>query len=171
MFENNNEGYHASTLHGGPLHDFMPSERAEFPEADAADARFLRYNGTLHKDASFNPTQVAQRPIFPGLNDFDRNRMTFAKIPPTLSLVMMSDMVIYFILGPTGPETMEQDVGFIVAPGATKHPAFQHKFDPNMNSAGHIIAQDMHVDGPVQVGLRPKFAPRGRYCQQEGAQI
>ena len=171
MFENNNDGYHASKLHGGPLHDFVPSERAEFPEADAADAGFLRYNGTLHKDASFNPTQVAQMPIFPGLNDDDRNRMTFANIPPTLSLVMMSDMVIYLILRPTGPETMEQDVGFIVAPGATKHPGFQHKFDMNISSAGHIIAQDMHVDGLVQVGLRSTFAPRGRYSWQEGAQI
>ena len=171
MFENNNDGYHASKLHNGPLHDFVPSDRAEFPDADPADAGFLRYNGTLHKDASFNPTQVAQMPIFPGLTDDDRNRMTFANIPPTLSLVMMSDMVIYLILRPTGPETMEQDVGVLVAPGASKHPAFQHKFDMNMNSAGHIIAQDMHVDGLVQVGLRSKFAPRGRYSWQEGAQI
>jgi phenylpropionate dioxygenase-like ring-hydroxylating dioxygenase large terminal subunit len=171
MFENNNDGYHASKLHNGPLHDFVPSDRAEFPDADPADAGFLRYNGTLHKDASFNPTQVAQMPVFPGLTDEDRHRMTFANIPPTLSLVMMSDMVIYLILRPTGPETMEQDVGFIVAPGATKHPAFQHKFDMNINSAGHIIAQDMHVDGLVQVGLRSRFAPRGRYSWQEGAQI
>lgn len=171
MFENNNDGYHASKLHGGPLHDFVPSERAEFPEADPADAGFLRYNGTLHKDASFNPTQVAQMPLFPGLSDEDRSRMTFANIPPTLSLVMMSDMVIYLILRPTGPETMEQDTGVLVAPGASKHPAFRHKFDMNMNSAGHIIAQDMHVDGLVQVGLRSRFAPRGRYSWQEGAQI
>jgi hypothetical protein len=97
--------------------------------------------------------------------------MTFANIPPTLSLVMMSDMVIYLILRPTGPETMEQDTGVLVAPGASKHPAFHHKFDMNMNSAGHIIAQDMHVDGLVQVGLRSRFAPRGRYSWQEGAQI
>ena len=171
MFENNNAGYHASKLHGGPLHDFVPSERAEFPEADPADAGFLRYNGTLHKDASFNPTQVAQMPLFPDLADEDRSRMTFANIPPTLSLVMMSDMVIYLILRPTGPETMEQDTGVLVAPGASKHPAFQHKLDMNMHSAGHIIAQDMHVDGLVQVGLRSRFAPRGRYSWQEGAQI
>jgi len=171
MFENNNDGYHASKLHGGPLHDFVPSERAEFPESDPADAGFLRYNGTLHKDASFNPTQTAQMPLFPNLTDEDRSRMTFANIPPTLSLVMMSDMVIYLILRPTGPETMEQDTGVLVAPDASKHPAFQHKFEMNMNSAAHIIAQDMHVDELVQVGLRSKFAPRGRYSWQEGAQI
>jgi phenylpropionate dioxygenase-like ring-hydroxylating dioxygenase large terminal subunit len=171
MFENNNDGYHASKLHQGPLHDFVPSERAEFPEADPADAGFLRYNGTLHPDASFNATQRALLPIFPDLDEADRNRMTFANIPPTLSLVMMSDMVIYLILRPTGPETMEQDTGVLVAPGASRHPSFAHKMEMNMVAAMHIIDQDMHVDALVQVGLRSKFAPRGRYAWQEGAQI
>jgi hypothetical protein len=39
-----------------------------------------------------------------------------------------------------------------------------------MTSAGKIIAQDMHVDELVQQGLRSRFAPRGRYSWQEGAQ-
>lgn len=171
MFENNNDGYHASKLHQGPLHDFVPSDLAEFPPSDPADAGFLRYNGTLHSDASFNATQKALLPVFPNLTEADRNRMTFANIPPTLSLVMMSDMVIYLILRPTGPETMEQDTGVLVAPGASKHPSFGHKMEMNMVAAMHIIDQDMHVDELVQVGLRSKFAPRGRYSWQEGAQI
>ncbi|MDB5466251.1 MAG: Rieske (2Fe-2S) domain protein, partial [Phenylobacterium sp.] len=36
---------------------------------------------------------------------------------------------------------------------------------------GAIIAQDLHVDAMVQVGLRSRFATRGRYSWQEGAQI
>jgi len=40
MFENNNDGYHASKLHQGPLHDFIPSELAQFPDADPKDAGF-----------------------------------------------------------------------------------------------------------------------------------
>lgn len=171
MFENNNDGYHASKLHQGPLHDFVPSELSEFPDADPRDAGFLRYNGTLHPDASFNATQRALLPVFPGLDEVARNRMTFANIPPTLSLVMMSDMVIYLILRPTGPETMEQDTGVLVAPGASRHPSFAHKMQMNMTAAMHIIEQDMHVDELVQAGLRSRFARRGRYSWQEGAQI
>lgn len=171
MFENNNDGYHASKLHQGPLHDFVPSELSEFPDSDPADAGFLRYNGTLHADASFNATQKALLPVFPGLDEASRKRMTFANIPPTLSLVMMSDMVIYLILRPTGPETMEQDTGVLVAPGASRPPSFTHKMQMNMAAAAHIIDQDMHVDRLVQVGLRSRFAPRGRYSWQEGAQI
>ncbi len=170
MFENNNDGYHASKLHQGPLHDFVPSELATFPPSDPTDAGFLRFNGTLHKDASFNPTQRAVLPVFPKLTDEDRGRMTFANVPPTLSLVCTSDLVIYLILRATGPETMEQDTGLLVAPGAMEDPAFAHRLEMIMTSAGKIIAQDMHVDGLVQVGLRSRFAPRGRYSWQEGAQ-
>ncbi|MET0269952.1 MAG: SRPBCC family protein [Sphingomonas sp.] len=170
MFENNNDGYHASKLHQGPLHDFVPSHLAEFPEAEAQDAGFLRYNGTLHPDASFNATQRALLPVFPGLTEADRGRMTFANIPPTLSLVMMSDMVIYLILRPDGPESLEQDTGLLFAPGAARTPGFQHRLEMNMAAAGAIIAQDMHVDALVQKGLRSRYAPRGRYSWQEGAQ-
>jgi phenylpropionate dioxygenase-like ring-hydroxylating dioxygenase large terminal subunit len=170
MFENNNDGYHASRLHQGPLHDFIPSELAVFPEADPKDAGFLRFNGTLHPDASFNPTQRAVLPVFPGLSEADRGRMTFANVPPTLSLVLSSDTVIYLILRATGPETMEQDTGVLVAPGATEDPAFEDRLEMIMTSAGKIIAQDMHVDSQVQIGLRSRFAIRGRYSWQEGAQ-
>jgi len=170
MFENNNDGYHASKLHRGPLHDFVPSELATFPEAEPGDAGFLRYNGTLHPDASFNATQRAVLPVFPKLTEADRGRMTFANVPPTLSLVMTSDLVIYLILRPTGAGTMEQDTGLLVAPGAMDEPGFGERLEMLMTSAGKIIAQDMHVDELVQVGLKSRFAIRGRYSWQEGAQ-
>ncbi len=170
MFENNNDGYHASKLHAGPLHDFVPSELASFPDAEPDDAGFLRYNGTTHADASFNFTQKAVLPLFPGLSDVDRNRMTFANVPPTLSLVMTNDLVIYLILRATGPESLDQDTGVLVAPGATQAPGFEGRLNMIMGAAGAIIAQDMHVDGLVQQGLRSRFAARGRYSWQEGAQ-
>ena len=65
---------------------------------------------------------------------------------------------------------MEQDTGILVAPGATQDPAFEHRLEMILNSAGKIIAQDMHVDELVQKGLRSRFAIRGRYSWQEGAQ-
>ena len=170
MFENNNDGYHASKLHQGPLHDFVPSELASFPNADPADAGFLRFNGTLHPDASFNPTQRAVLPIFPKLSAADRGRMTFANVPPTLSLVLTNDLVVFLVLRASGPQTMEQDTGVLAAPGASDDPAFEHRLEMIMTSAGKIIAQDMHVDSRVQEGLRSRFARRSRYSWQEGAQ-
>ena len=171
MFENNNDGYHASRLHHGPLHDFIPSGLATFPEADPADAGYLRFNGTLHPDASFNPTQKALMPVFPGLTEEDRNRVTFANVPPSLSLVMTSDLVIYLILRPTGPESLEMDTGILAAPKAARDPAYIHKLDTIRATAEKIIAQDFHVDENVQIGLRSRYAVRGRYSWQEGAQV
>ena len=65
MFENNNDGYHANKLHQGPLHDFVPSELRIVSGHAGGQAGFLRFNGTLHPDASFNPTQRAMLPVFP----------------------------------------------------------------------------------------------------------
>lgn len=171
MFENNNDGYHASKLHQGPLHDFVPSEKAAFPDMPSDSAGYYRTNQTLHADASFNATQKALLPIFPNLTDEDRNQMVFANIPPTLSLVMMSDSVLYLIVRATGPETNEMDVGVLAAPGASKIEGFRQRMEMNAAAAAEIMAQDQHVDELVQVGLRSRFAPRGRYSWQEGAQI
>ena len=170
MFENNNDGYHANRLHRGHRHDFIPSRLASFPELDENTAGYYRFNGTTHPDASFNVTQKAILPIFPGLNEEQRNRLVFANIPPSLSLVITCDMVIYLIVRATGPETQEMDTGLLFAPGAMDDPSFDDKMAMIMHSAGQIIAQDFHVDELVQVGLRSRYAVRGRYSWQEGAQ-
>ena len=170
MFENNNDGYHANKLHHGPLHDFVPSERSSFPALPADTAGYLRRNGTLHADASFNATQRAILPIFPRLTAEDRQCMLFANIPPTLSLVLTTDMVIYLIVRADGPETHAMDVGELVVPGASRDPGFEHRLAMIMDAAGKIMAQDQHVDELVQVGLRSRFAVRSRYSWQEGAQ-
>ncbi|MGQ0836111.1 MAG: aromatic ring-hydroxylating oxygenase subunit alpha [Gammaproteobacteria bacterium] len=170
MFENNNDGYHANRLHHGPLHDFVPSNLSSFPDMPADTAGYLRHNGTLHRDASFNATQKAVLPVFPKLTDEDRQRMIFANIPPTLSLVLTSDMVIYLIVRADGAERHAMDVGELVAPGARNDPGFEHRIAMIMNAAGKIMAQDQHVDELVQIGLRSRFATRSRYSWQEGAQ-
>ncbi len=171
MFENNNDGYHASRLHGGPLHDFVPSGLAAFPTDLPADtAGYYRTNATLHPDAAFNPTQKAVFPIFPKLTDEGRKQVLFANMPPTLSLVMTTDSVIYLILRADGPETLEMDFGSLYAPGAMEEPGFDLKLAMCDAAVGNIVDQDWHVDELVQVGLRSRFATRGRYSWQEGAQ-
>jgi len=170
MMENNNDGYHATRLHKGPLHDFIPSELAVFPEMPKDAAGYLRFNGTLHADAAFNPLQKAVLPVFPKLTDEERHRALFANIPPTLSLVVTSDMIIYLILHAESANSHSMTMGYLVAPGAMSVPLFEDKIAFNMNAAMEITEQDLHVDELVQVGLKSRFAPRGRYSWQERAQ-
>ena len=109
-------------------------------------------------------------PVFPKLTDEDRNHAMFANIPPTLSLVVTSDMIIYLILHAETANTHSMTIGWLVAPGAMSEPLFQERLDMNMRSAMEITEQDLHVDKLVQVGLKSRFAIRGRYSWQERAQ-
>ena len=49
----------------------------------------------------------------------DRNRMVFANIPPTLSLIIRSDMIAYIILRADGVDHVIADRGWLVAPVAS----------------------------------------------------
>jgi phenylpropionate dioxygenase-like ring-hydroxylating dioxygenase large terminal subunit len=170
MMENNNDGYHATRLHRGPLHDFIPSELSVFPDLPRDTAGYLRFNGTLHQDVGFNALQKAVLPIFPKLTEAERNQVVFVNLPPTLSLVLLSDFIIYLTLHAESAGTHAMSIGWLVRPGAMEEPLFEARMKMNMDAAMEITAQDLHVDELVQVGLNSKFAPRGRYSWQEHAQ-
>jgi phenylpropionate dioxygenase-like ring-hydroxylating dioxygenase large terminal subunit len=170
MFENNNDGYHANRLHKGPLHDPVPSALASFPELPKGCAGYYRTNGSLHPDASFNPTHKALLPVFPNLTDAERSRVVFVNVPPALSLVMNADLVLYLIIQAEDADHHSLMMGSLVAPGAMDNPMFERLMAFNQESVHEIVAQDLHVDELVQQGLKSRFAPRGRYSWQEGAQ-
>jgi phenylpropionate dioxygenase-like ring-hydroxylating dioxygenase large terminal subunit len=170
MFENNNDGYHANRLHRGPLHDPVPSSLAGFPELPRDTAGYYRTNGSLHADASFNPTLKALLPVFPGLTDAERNRVLFVNVPPTLSLVMNTDVVLYLIMQAESADHHSMVMGALVTAEAMENPMFDRLMKINQESVQEIVSQDLHVDELVQQGLKSKFAPRGRYSWQEGAQ-
>lgn len=171
MFENNNDGYHANRLHAGPVHDIAPSELCVFPQDLPEDtAGYYRYNGTTHADASFNPTLRALLPVFPKLTDEDRNRLLFANVPPSLSLIIRADLVAFIILHANSHDTITAKRGWLAAPGAKNQPLFRERLKVNLDTSAEIAAQDVHVDGLIPVGLRSRYAARGRYSWQEQAQ-
>jgi phenylpropionate dioxygenase-like ring-hydroxylating dioxygenase large terminal subunit len=171
MLENNNDGYHANRLHAGPVHDAAPSDLSEFPQDLPPDtAGYYRFNRTLHPDMSFNPTLKALLPVFPKLQAEERHRLLFANIPPSLSLVIRSDMVSYLILHANSHDTVAMSRGWLVAPGAKSEPLFNERLAMNVQTSSEIAAQDLHVDALIPVGLRSRYAARGRYSWQEQAQ-
>lgn len=170
MFENNNDGYHANRLHHGPLHDIVPSSLATFPELPPHAAGYYRTNGSTIPDASFNPTHTALLPVFPGLTNEERRRVLFVNVPPTLSLVMNTDMILYLIIQAEDADTHSLTMGALVTDEALANPMFEQLMKFNMESVQEIVEQDLHVDALVQEGLKSQFAPRGRYSWQEGAQ-
>jgi len=169
-FENSNDGYHANRLHAGPVHDIVPSALASFPELPRDTAGYFRYNKTIHPDASFNPTLKAILPVFPHLTDEERHRLLFINIPPSLFIVARSETLTYNIFFIDGPEEMSSQRGWMVPPGTTSLPLFKERLQMNVDGSKPIFEQDRHVDELVQVGLRSRYAVRGRYSWQEESQ-
>lgn len=169
QFENNNDGYHASRLHQG-LHDYIPSSKASFPEVPKGTAGYYRLNGTLHKNAAFNPTEKALFPVFPKLTEEEQNRLLFVNLPPSLSLVITNDVAIYIIMDAVSATTHRVTFGSLYVPEALEDPLFETKAEVTSKYTNAIFAQDLHTDLLVQQGLESKFAPRGRYSWQEDAQ-
>lgn len=166
MFENFNDAYHATRLHKGP-HDFCPSELASFIEWDDEDAAIIRTNGFTHIDAGFNATQKALMPIFPRLTDEERQRITFALVPPTLCLGFAPDEIFYFIVEPIDAQSISMDIGYCFHPVALEHPLFEYLFEQAQAGVKIYNDQDVYADMMVQRGLRSRYAPRGRYSYQE----
>lgn len=169
QFENNNDGYHASRLHQG-LHDYIPSSKASFPEVPKGTAGYYRLNGTLHKNAAFNPTEKALFPVFPKLSEEEQNRLLFVNLPPSLSLVITNDVAIYIIMDADSATTHKVTFGSLYLPEAMEDSLFETKAKVTSDYTNSIFAQDLHTDLLVQQGLGSKFAPRGRYSWQEDAQ-
>jgi phenylpropionate dioxygenase-like ring-hydroxylating dioxygenase large terminal subunit len=166
MLENFNDPYHASRLHGS-LQTFAPSDMNDFPSWDDTENAIFRIQHFTHQDGSFNPSQRALLPVFPGLTDEDRGQGSFMLLPPTLGLAIVPDEVAYFIISPRGPGVIDLRIGYCFDPSALKHPLFTYLFQQAKDGVNNFNVQDVHADAQVQKGLRSRFAPRGRYSWQE----
>ncbi|HBU03544.1 MAG TPA: (2Fe-2S)-binding protein [Acidimicrobiaceae bacterium] len=172
MFENFNDGYHANRLHQY-VQDFCPSHLSAFPEPWTDDANVVfRTAGYTHLDGGFNATHRVIMDVFPDLTDEERGRSTFALVPPMLCLGTAPDQCFFFLVRPTGPETIDVEIGYIFHPSALEDPLFEAKLTLSDAGVQVFVEQDQDATTKVQLGLRSRFAPRGaRYSWQEESHV
>jgi len=171
MFENFNDGYHANRLHQY-VQDFCPSSMSEFPVPWSDDSNVIfRTGGYTHIDGGFNATHRVIMDVFPDLTDEERTRSTFALMPPTLCFGTAPDQCFFFLVRPTGPETVDIEIGYIFHPSALEDPLFEQKMALSDAGVQVFVDQDQDATAKVQRGLRSRFAPRGRYSWQEESHI
>jgi hypothetical protein len=171
MFENFNDGYHANRLHQF-VQDFCPSSMTGFPiEWDDDSNVIFRTAGYTHIDGGFNATHRAIMEIFPKLTDEERSRSTFALMPPTLCFGTAPDQCFFFLVWPTGPETIDLEIGYLFHPSALEDPLFEQKLELSDMGVQVFVRQDQDATTKVQRGLRSRFAPRGRYSWQEESHV
>ncbi len=171
MFENFNDGYHANRLHQY-VQDFCPSSMSEFPvEWNDESNVIFRTAGYTHIDGGFNATHRVIMDVFPLLTEEERTRSTFALMPPTLCFGTAPDQCFFFLIRPTGPETIDVEIGYIFHPSALDDPLFEQKMALSDAGVQVFVQQDQDATTKVQQGLRSRFAPRGRYSWQEESHI
>ncbi len=171
MFENFNDGYHANRLHQY-VQDFCPSNLSAFPEPWADDSNVIfRTSGYTHIDGGFNATHRVIMPVFPELTEEERTRSTFALIPPTLCFGTAPDQCFFFLVRPTGAQTIDVEIGYIFHPSALDDPLFEEKVALSDAGVQVFVRQDQDATTKVQRGLNSWFAPRGRYSWQEESHV
>jgi phenylpropionate dioxygenase-like ring-hydroxylating dioxygenase large terminal subunit len=171
MFENFNDGYHANRLHQY-LQDFCPSSMSAFPEPWTDDSNVIfRTSGYTHIDGGFNATHRVIMNVFPELTDEERTRSTFALIPPTLCFGTAPDQCFFFLVRPTGPGTIDVEIGYIFHPSSLDDPLFEEKVALSDAGVQVFVRQDQDATTRVQRGLNSRFAPRGRYSWQEESHV
>ena len=171
MFENFNDGYHANRLHQF-VQDFCPSSMSAFPVPWSDDSNVIfRTAGYTHIDGGFNATHRVIMDVFPNLTDEERTRSTFALMPPTLCFGTAPDQCFFFLIRPTGPETIDVEIGYIFHPSTLEDPLFEEKMALSDAGVQVFVKQDQDATTKVQQGLRSRFAPRGRYSWQEESHI
>jgi phenylpropionate dioxygenase-like ring-hydroxylating dioxygenase large terminal subunit len=167
MAENFIESYHSSRLHQGPL-DFAPSSATRFdPEMLADPAAIYGWTATTHPDAGFNPTMKAVFPPIETLTPEERQRVTFALVPPLLMLGVNCDHMVWSLGLPAGPNEIALRMARCFPPSTYKHPEFELLYAMALRGAEVFDREDLLANAGVQAGLRSRFAPRGRYAHQE----
>ena len=171
MFENFNDGYHANRLHQF-VQDFCPSSKSAFPvEWTEGSNVIFRTAGYTHIDGGFNATHRAIMEVFPDLTEEERSRSTFALIPPMLCFGTAPDQCFFFLIRPTGPESIDVEIGYLFHPSSLEDPLFDRKLALSDAGVQVFVEQDQDATMKVQQGLRSRFAPRGRYSWQEESHV
>jgi phenylpropionate dioxygenase-like ring-hydroxylating dioxygenase large terminal subunit len=167
MVENFIESYHSSRLHKGP-HDFAPSAAAQFnPDWLDDEAAIYGWTRTTHPDGGFNPTQKALFPPIEKLTPDERQRTTFALVPPLLMLGINVDHVFWFIGLPKGPDAISLRMAYCFPRSTYDTPNFELLYEMAVAGVDVFNRDDLAANKGVQLGLHSRFAPRGRYAHQE----
>ena len=80
--------------------------------------------------------------VFPDLTDEERGRSTFALVPPMLCLGTAPDQCFFFLVRPTGPETIDVEIGYIFHPSALEDPLFEAKLALSDAGVQVFVEQD-----------------------------
>ena len=167
MHENAIEPHHTSYLHKGP-HDFAPSRLATFVDWEQADdGAVFHPTGFVQLDGNFNAAFKCMFPVIETLTDEERSRVMFACILPNLFFAAVPDGLFYFQIMPNGANHMTIRVGNLYPRSTLNLATFDHVYPAVVAGISIFNDQDTSANTSTHLGLKSRFANRGRYAPKE----
>ena len=174
-FENFTDAYHPEFVHRG-THDFAPSVHpgggVAFTPMSATDNAIVRTVPMLASDGGMMSDGWGEAAAFPPiatLSAEQRKRITFAMIPPGMTLVFAPNAVAYQLIAAVSADgTMAANDrvtggGWLVPRSTLALPDFAERAAQVREGGSKIWAQDVPVNLSMQAGKRSRYAPAGIY--------
>ncbi|HVT30546.1 MAG TPA: aromatic ring-hydroxylating dioxygenase subunit alpha [Lacipirellulaceae bacterium] len=169
--ENFTDAYHPEFVHVG-THDFAPSVHpdggVEFTSFKPGDNAIVRSVPLLRPDGGMMADGWGEKAMFPAIQSLSpkqRKRLTFALLPPSMTLVFAPGAVAYQLMSPVAVDaTMASNDrvtagGWLLPKSTIELPDFNDRTKVVQEGARKIWLQDIPVNNGVQVGKRSRFMP------------
>lgn len=173
--ENFTDAYHPGFVHAG-THDIAPSilpgSGVKFIPMKPGDNAIVRTVPLLKQDAGMMSDGWGEPAMFPAieaLSTEQRSRLTFAMLPPSMTLVFAPGAVAYTLLSTTGVTATYASSdrvtggGWLLPKSTVDLPDFAARAASVREGAAKIWAQDVPVNLSMQAGKRSRFQPQGTY--------
>jgi phenylpropionate dioxygenase-like ring-hydroxylating dioxygenase large terminal subunit len=169
--ENFTDAYHPEFVHRG-THDFAPSvlgdDGVAFTDMRPGDNAIVRSVPLLRPDGSMMDEGWGVPPAFPpiaGLPAAQRTRLTFAMVPPSLTMMFTPTHIGYTLLVPAGAEATyassdrQTGGGWLLPRSTVELDDFAARSKAVTTGAAKIWAQDVPVNLAMQAGRKSRFMP------------
>jgi len=169
--ENFTDAYHPEFVHVG-THDFAPSVHpdggVQFTAFAPGDNAIVRSVPLLRPDGGMTADGWGENAMFPAietLSSEQRRRLTFALLPPSMTLVFAPGAIAYQLISPVAADaTMASNDrvtagGWLLPKSTIGLPDFKQRTSVVQEGARKIWLQDIPVNNGVQTGKRSRFMP------------
>lgn len=184
--ENFTDAYHPEFVHLG-THDFAPSivpgggndgsgGGVEFTPMAPGDNAIVRTVPLLQADGGMMEDGWGPEAAFPAietLSDAQRSHVTFAMLPPGMTIIFAPGAVSYQLITAVGVEGTHASNDRVTAGGwllprsTVESPDFEARTTAVRAGGKKIWVQDIPVNLGVQAGKKSRFAPDARYMPLE----
>ncbi len=173
--ENFTDAYHPGFVHRG-THDIAPSVHkaghVQFFERRAGDNAIVRSVPLLAPGGGMNGDGWSDTPMFPPIAQLSQaqlRRLTFALLPPSMTLVFAPGAIAYTLLKVSGvKQTFASNDrvtagGWLLPRSTIELPDFQERARTVSAGGKKIWAQDVPVNLAMQLGKESRFQPDNLY--------